>query len=188
MKCSPVERWNALWPPPLHPNYHSWALIVQMHLSLLQHGNHGNTRRARMNSLCLLTFLPLAFFLLCGFFSSSVIATASIMLSVIPYYPSYPYYLPLFCIIWSLCYNFGFTGLDLPGMSCWSVLVTMWACVALCLGHVAPAADGLAYSALLKNELLGAGIEKVQDPQTEDRRLQPSTPEKRSLFSVSGVS
>ncbi|KAI5095264.1 fizzy-related protein-like [Silurus meridionalis] len=45
------------------------------------------------------------------------------------------------------------------------------------------AADGLAYSALLKNELLGAGIEKVQDPQTEDRRLQPSTPEKRSLFS-----
>ncbi|KAM9480443.1 fizzy-related protein homolog isoform 3-T6 [Salvelinus alpinus] len=46
-------------------------------------------------------------------------------------------------------------------------------------------ADGLAYSALLKNELLGAGIDKVQDPQTEDRRLQPSTPEKRSLFSYS---
>ncbi|XP_071777888.1 fizzy/cell division cycle 20 related 1a [Centroberyx gerrardi] len=45
--------------------------------------------------------------------------------------------------------------------------------------------DGLAYSALLKNELLGAGIEKVQDPQTEDRRLQPSTPEKRSLFTYS---
>uniref|UniRef100_A0A4W4GHD2 Fizzy-related protein homolog n=1 Tax=Electrophorus electricus TaxID=8005 RepID=A0A4W4GHD2_ELEEL len=45
-------------------------------------------------------------------------------------------------------------------------------------------ADGLAYSALLKNELLGAGIEKVQDPQTEDRRLQPSTPERRSLFNV----
>uniref|UniRef100_A0A8C4HQH9 Fizzy-related protein homolog n=1 Tax=Dicentrarchus labrax TaxID=13489 RepID=A0A8C4HQH9_DICLA len=44
--------------------------------------------------------------------------------------------------------------------------------------------DGLAYSALLKNELLGAGIEKIQDPQTEDRRLQPSTPEKRSLFTV----
>uniref|UniRef100_A0A3Q0RGI6 Fizzy-related protein homolog n=1 Tax=Amphilophus citrinellus TaxID=61819 RepID=A0A3Q0RGI6_AMPCI len=44
--------------------------------------------------------------------------------------------------------------------------------------------DGLAYSALLKNELLGAGIEKIQDPQTEDRRLQSSTPEKRSLFSV----
>uniref|UniRef100_A0A8D3EAT8 CDC20/Fizzy WD40 domain-containing protein n=1 Tax=Scophthalmus maximus TaxID=52904 RepID=A0A8D3EAT8_SCOMX len=39
-------------------------------------------------------------------------------------------------------------------------------------------ADGLAYSALLKNELLGAGIEKILDPQTEDRRLQPSTPEK----------
>ncbi|MED6262165.1 Fizzy- protein, partial [Ataeniobius toweri] len=45
--------------------------------------------------------------------------------------------------------------------------------------------DGLAYSALLKNELLGAGIEKVQDPQSEDRRLQPSTPAKRSLFSYS---
>lgn len=47
-----------------------------------------------------------------------------------------------------------------------------------------PPADGLAYSALLKNELLGAGIEKVQDPQSEDRRLQPSTPAKRSLFRV----
>ncbi|KAF6727589.1 fizzy-related protein homolog [Oryzias latipes] len=46
-------------------------------------------------------------------------------------------------------------------------------------------ADGLAYLALLKNELLGAGIEKVQDPQSEDRRLQPSTPAKRSLFSYS---
>ncbi|TNN89278.1 Fizzy-related [Liparis tanakae] len=46
-------------------------------------------------------------------------------------------------------------------------------------------ADGQAYSALLKNELLGAGIEKIQDPQTEDRRLQPSTPEKRSLFTYS---
>lgn len=45
--------------------------------------------------------------------------------------------------------------------------------------------DGLAYSALLKNELLGAGIEKVQDPQTEDRRLQLSTPEKKGLFTVS---
>uniref|UniRef100_A0A452TP46 Fizzy and cell division cycle 20 related 1 n=1 Tax=Ursus maritimus TaxID=29073 RepID=A0A452TP46_URSMA len=38
---------------------------------------------------------------------------------------------------------------------------------------------------LLKNELLGAGIEKVQDPQTEDRRLQPSTPEKKGLFTYS---
>uniref|UniRef100_A0A9L0TBB2 Fizzy and cell division cycle 20 related 1 n=1 Tax=Equus caballus TaxID=9796 RepID=A0A9L0TBB2_HORSE len=45
--------------------------------------------------------------------------------------------------------------------------------------------DGLAYSALLKNELLGAGIERVQDPQTEDRRLQPSTPEKKGLFTYS---
>lgn len=53
---------------------------------------------------------------------------------------------------------------------------------------LAPAlADGLAYSALLKNELLGAGIEKVQDPQTEDRRLQPSTPEHKGLFTVSRV-
>lgn len=53
------------------------------------------------------------------------------------------------------------------------------------LTHVLVPADGLAYSALLKNELLGAGIEKVQDPQTEDRRLQPSTPEKKGLFTVS---
>ncbi|CAG5861043.1 unnamed protein product, partial [Menidia menidia] len=45
--------------------------------------------------------------------------------------------------------------------------------------------DGLAYSALLKNELLGAGIEKIQDPQTEDRRLQPTTPERRSVFTYS---
>uniref|UniRef100_A0A3B5BD96 Fizzy-related protein homolog n=1 Tax=Stegastes partitus TaxID=144197 RepID=A0A3B5BD96_9TELE len=44
--------------------------------------------------------------------------------------------------------------------------------------------DRVAYSALLKNELLGAEIEKVQDPQTEDRRLQPTTPENRSLFTV----
>lgn len=54
-----------------------------------------------------------------------------------------------------------------------------------CLSNIfVHAADGLAYSALLKNELLGAGIEKIQDPQTEDRRLQSSTPEKRSLFNV----
>jgi hypothetical protein len=51
--------------------------------------------------------------------------------------------------------------------------------------HPPTLADGLAYSALLKNELLGAGIEKVQDPQTEDRRLQPSTPEHKGLFTVS---
>lgn len=59
-------------------------------------------------------------------------------------------------------------------------------CCATCVNSVVClTADGLAYSALLKNELLGAGIEKVLDPQTEDRRLQPSTPERRSLFSVS---
>ncbi|KAM9385624.1 fizzy-related protein homolog isoform 1-T2 [Pholidichthys leucotaenia] len=46
-------------------------------------------------------------------------------------------------------------------------------------------ADGLAYSALLKNELLGAGIEKIQDPQSEDRHLQPSPTEKTNLFSYS---
>ncbi|XP_061420305.1 fizzy-related protein homolog [Lethenteron reissneri] len=45
--------------------------------------------------------------------------------------------------------------------------------------------DSLAYLALLKNELLGAGIEKVQDPQSEDRRLQSSTPMKRNLFHYS---
>lgn len=56
-------------------------------------------------------------------------------------------------------------------------------CVSKCLCFIY-LADGQAYSALLKNELLGAGIEKIQDPQTEDRRLQPSIPEKRSLFSV----
>lgn len=55
------------------------------------------------------------------------------------------------------------------------------------LSLLLPLADGLAYSALLKNELLGAGIEKVQDPQSEDRRLQQSTPAKRSLFSVKTV-
>lgn len=72
--------------------------------------------------------------------------------------------------------------------------VQVWSCHSLqtCLlllnslpKHLFGFADGLAYSALLKNELLGAGIEKVQDPQTEDRRLQPSTPEKKSLFTVS---
>lgn len=73
--------------------------------------------------------------------------------------------------------------------------VQLWSChpLQICLlllnslpKHLSGFADGLAYSALLKNELLGAGIEKVQDPQTEDRRLQPSTPEKKSLFTVSG--
>lgn len=55
----------------------------------------------------------------------------------------------------------------------------------LCLSLRGSVADGLAYSALLKNELLGAGIEKVQDPQSEDQRLRPSTPERRRLFNVS---
>lgn len=55
----------------------------------------------------------------------------------------------------------------------------------LCFSLLCSVADGLAYSALLKNELLGAGIEKVQDPQSEDQRLRPSTPERRRLFNVS---
>ncbi|XP_038650141.1 fizzy-related protein homolog [Scyliorhinus torazame] len=42
--------------------------------------------------------------------------------------------------------------------------------------------DGVAYAALLKNELLGAGIEKVSDPQTEDRRFQMPMQERRNLF------
>ncbi|XP_051929634.1 fizzy-related protein homolog isoform X2 [Hippocampus zosterae] len=42
--------------------------------------------------------------------------------------------------------------------------------------------DGLTYTALLKNELLGAGIERIQDPQTEDSHLLLLTPEKRRLF------
>ncbi|KAG2461783.1 FZR1 protein, partial [Polypterus senegalus] len=41
---------------------------------------------------------------------------------------------------------------------------------------------GMAYAALLKNELLGAGIEKVTDPQTEDRRFQVPMQERRNLF------
>lgn len=65
------------------------------------------------------------------------------------------------------------------------ITLTPWSDFLSCLPP--PAADGLAYSALLKNELLGAGIEKVQDPQSEDRRLQPSTPAKRSLFSVNNT-
>lgn len=48
-----------------------------------------------------------------------------------------------------------------------------------------PSADGVAYAALLKNELLGAGIEKVSDPQTEDRRFQMPMQERRNLFRVS---
>ncbi|XP_036596326.1 fizzy-related protein homolog [Trichosurus vulpecula] len=41
----------------------------------------------------------------------------------------------------------------------------------------------LTYSALLQNELLGAGIEKVQDLKRGGQRLlQPGTPEKKKLF------
>ncbi|XP_043941305.1 fizzy-related protein homolog [Protopterus annectens] len=42
--------------------------------------------------------------------------------------------------------------------------------------------DGVAYAALLKNELLGAGIEKVTDPHTEDWSFHFPIQEKRHLF------
>uniref|UniRef100_A0A8C4QBL4 Fizzy-related protein homolog n=1 Tax=Eptatretus burgeri TaxID=7764 RepID=A0A8C4QBL4_EPTBU len=42
--------------------------------------------------------------------------------------------------------------------------------------------DSLAYAALLRNELLGAGIEKVSDPQGEERRLEGASPARRNLF------
>ncbi|XP_070563589.1 fizzy-related protein homolog isoform X2 [Ptychodera flava] len=48
--------------------------------------------------------------------------------------------------------------------------------------HSEAAKDGLAYHCLLKNELLGAGIEKIKDPQAEDRRLSLNSPESRNLF------
>ncbi|RXM99269.1 Fizzy-related protein-like [Acipenser ruthenus] len=47
---------------------------------------------------------------------------------------------------------------------------------------LSPVADSVAYAALLKNELLGAGIEKVTDPQTEDRRFQMPMQERSNLF------
>ncbi|XP_036595670.1 fizzy-related protein homolog [Trichosurus vulpecula] len=43
----------------------------------------------------------------------------------------------------------------------------------------------LVYSALLKNELLGARIQKVQDPKAEDQTLQLSVPTKKNLFTFS---
>ncbi|XP_064415504.1 fizzy-related protein homolog [Latimeria chalumnae] len=42
--------------------------------------------------------------------------------------------------------------------------------------------DGVAYAALLKNELLGAGIEKITDPQMEDWRFHIPMQDRRNLF------
>ena len=40
----------------------------------------------------------------------------------------------------------------------------------------------LAYHCLLKNELLGADIDKIKDPQCEDRRMVSPQKAKRNLF------
>lgn len=44
--------------------------------------------------------------------------------------------------------------------------------------------DAVAYAALLRNELLGAGIETVPDPHTEDRRHAVLSQDSHSLFRV----
>ena len=43
--------------------------------------------------------------------------------------------------------------------------------------------DGVAYSCLLKNELLGAGIEDLKDHQADDRRVLASK-ETKNMFQV----
>ncbi|XP_038068651.1 fizzy-related protein homolog [Patiria miniata] len=45
--------------------------------------------------------------------------------------------------------------------------------------------DMLAYHCLLKNELLGANIDKIKDPQCEDRRMVSPQKAKRNLFQYS---
>lgn len=45
--------------------------------------------------------------------------------------------------------------------------------------------DAVAYAALLRNELLGAGIETVPDPHTDDRQHTILTQDTHSLFRVS---
>lgn len=45
-------------------------------------------------------------------------------------------------------------------------------------------ADAVAYAALLRNELLGAGIETVPDPHTDDRRHAVLSQDTHSLFKV----
>lgn len=49
---------------------------------------------------------------------------------------------------------------------------------------VALFADAVAYAALLRNELLGAGIESVPDPHTDDRRHAAFSQDSHSLFRV----
>ncbi|XP_036596335.1 fizzy-related protein homolog [Trichosurus vulpecula] len=44
---------------------------------------------------------------------------------------------------------------------------------------------GLLYSALLKNELLGAGIENVQELEADERSVRPSAPSRKNLFTYS---
>lgn len=44
--------------------------------------------------------------------------------------------------------------------------------------------DAVAYAALLRNELLGAGIETVPDPHTDDRRHAVLSQDSHSLFRV----
>lgn len=45
-------------------------------------------------------------------------------------------------------------------------------------------ADAVAYAALLRNELLGAGIESVPDPHTDERRHVVYSQDSHSLFRV----
>lgn len=47
-----------------------------------------------------------------------------------------------------------------------------------------PFLDAVAYAALLRNELLGAGIETVPDPHTDDRRHAVLSQDTHSLFKV----
>lgn len=50
---------------------------------------------------------------------------------------------------------------------------------------MSPLTDAVAYAALLRNELLGAGIETVPDPHTDDRRHAVLSQDTHSLFRVS---
>lgn len=47
-----------------------------------------------------------------------------------------------------------------------------------------PAPDAVAYAALLRNELLGAEIETVPDPHTDDRRHAILSQDSHNLFRV----
>lgn len=50
-----------------------------------------------------------------------------------------------------------------------------------------PPPDAVAYAALLRNELLGAGIETVPDPHTDDRRHAVLSQDSHNLFRVRGA-